>query len=115
MDNISTILFISLLSRFSSFLCYTEHISCPMKYLDEVTLTHKTVLLRVDFNVSLNPNQSIADDARIFHSLPTIKRLLEHHNKLIIIAHLGDPEKRNAADSLTPVAKRLHEYLPQNK
>src|SRR5579872_5639901 len=86
-----------------------------MKYIDEADITHKTVLLRVDFNVSLNPNHSIADDARIKQSLPTIEYLLKHNNKLILIAHLGEPEKRNPNDSLKPVAKRLAEYLPHNK
>src|SRR6266496_1674701 len=86
-----------------------------MKYIDDVTISRKTVLLRVDFNVSLNFNQTIADDVRIRQSLPTIEYLLKHHNKIIIIAHLGEPEKRNPADSLHLVAKRLHEYLPKHK
>ncbi len=86
-----------------------------MKFVDEVSISNKTILLRVDFNVSLNPNHSIADDARIKQSLPTIELLLKHHNKLILIAHLGEPDKRNANDSLKPVAKRLAEYLRHNK
>ena len=86
-----------------------------MKFVDEVIITNKTLLLRVDFNVSLNPNHSIADDVRIKQSLPTIELLLKEHNKLILIAHLGEPEKRNPKDSLMPVAKRLAEYLPHNK
>lgn len=86
-----------------------------MKYIDEMSLSNKKVLLRVDFNVSLNPNHTIADDARIKQSLPTITYLLKHNNKIILIAHLGDPEKRNAADSLARIAKRLQEYLPHNK
>lgn len=86
-----------------------------MKYIDQVEIKNKKVLLRVDFNVSLNPNYSIADDARIKQSLPTIEYLLKHHNKLIIIAHLGEPEKRNAPDSLIRVRNRLAEYLPNHK
>lgn len=86
-----------------------------MKYIDEVIISHKRVLLRVDFNVSLNLNQTIADDVRIRQSLPTIEYLLKHHNKIVIIAHLGEPEKRNPESSLHSVAKRLHEYLPKNK
>ena len=86
-----------------------------MKFVDEVEIKNKTVLLRVDFNVSLNPNHSIADDERIRASLPTIEYLLKENNKLILIAHLGEPEKRNAADSLIRVKNRLHEYLPKNK
>lgn len=84
-----------------------------MKFVDEVEIKNKTVLLRVDMNVSLNPNHSIADDARIRQSLPTIEHLLKHNNKLIIIAHLGEPVKRNPADSLIRVKNRLHEYLPK--
>ncbi len=86
-----------------------------MKFVDEVEIKNKTVLLRVDMNVSLNPNHSIADDARIRQSLPTIEYLLKHNNKLIIIAHLGEPVKRNASDSLVRVKNRLHQYLPKYK
>lgn len=86
-----------------------------MKFVDEVTIANKTILLRVDFNVTLNPNHSIADDVRIKQSLPTIEYLLKHKNKLILIAHLGEPEQRNPNDSLAPVEKRLQEYLPKNK
>lgn len=86
-----------------------------MKFVDEIKIANKTILLRVDFNISFNPNHSIADDARIKQSLPTIEYLLKEHNKLILIAHLGEPEKRNQKDSLAPVAKRLAQYLPHNK
>ncbi|HSX09270.1 MAG TPA: phosphoglycerate kinase [Candidatus Saccharimonadales bacterium] len=86
-----------------------------MKFVDEISINNKTILLRVDFNVTLNPNRSIADDVRIRQSIPTIEYLLKHHNKLILIAHLGEPTKRNAHDSLSPVAKKLQEYLPHNK
>lgn len=85
-----------------------------MQFVDEVTITNKTILLRVDFNVSLNPDHAIADDERIKQSLPTIEYLLKGQNKLILVAHLGEPEKRDPNYSLTPVAKRLQEYLPKN-
>lgn len=86
-----------------------------MQYIDEVTITNKTILLRVDFNVSLRPHHVIADDARIKQSLPTIEYLLKEKNKLILIAHLGEPDKRNSSDSLKPIAQRLQEFLPHNK
>src|ERR1700753_2061088 len=95
--------------------CYTGIRNAVMKFIDEVTLKEKTILLRVDFNVTLNPDFSIADDIRIKQSLPTLEYLLKEHNKLILIAHLGEPEKRDPKFSLSPVAKRLHEYLPHNK
>lgn len=86
-----------------------------MRYIDEVSITDKTILLRVDFNVSFSTNHTITDDVRIKQSLPTIRYLLRHHNKLILIAHLGEPEKRNESNSLNRVAKRLQEYFPNNK
>lgn len=82
-----------------------------MKFIDEVEIKNKTVLLRVDFNVSLNPNHSISDDMRIRQALPSIEYLLKHGNKIVLITHLGEPEKRSAADSLIRVKNRLHDYI----
>lgn len=48
-----------------------------MKFIDDASINNKTVLLRVDFNVSLNPHHVIADDARIKQSLPSIEYLFE--------------------------------------
>ena len=84
-------------------------------YIDEVEIKNKTVLLRVDFDVSLNPNRTIADDIRIQKNLPTIKYLLKNNNKLICVAKLDRPKTRDPKLSLMPVVKRLREYLPDYK
>lgn len=84
-------------------------------YIDEVEIKNKRVFLRVDLNVSLNPNYSIADDERIRQSIPTIKHLLEKKNKLIIVSHLDRPKKRDPNLSLKVVVERLREYLPKVK
>ncbi len=83
-----------------------------MKYIDEHPIHNKRILLRVDFNVSLNPKHQIADDARIRQTLPTIEFLLKNNNRLIIISHLGRPHGRDLKLSLEPVQKRLQELLP---
>jgi phosphoglycerate kinase len=85
-----------------------------IQYIDQTEITNKRVLLRVDFNVSLNPNATIADDARIQQALPTIKQLLKNNNKLIIISHLDRPKDRDPKLSLKPVCERLHEYVPDH-
>ena len=64
-------------------------------YIDEVEIKNKIVLLRVDFDVSLNPDQTIADDVRIQRNLPTIKYLLKNNNRLICVAKLDRPKYRD--------------------
>ncbi len=85
-------------------------------FIDEVDIANKRVLLRVDFNVSMTNNSlSISDDARIKQSLPTIQKLLEKNNKLILVSHLGRPTGRDSKFSLKIVADKLQSFLPNNK
>jgi len=84
-------------------------------YIDEVDIKNKTVLLRADFDVSLNPDRTIADDVRIQKNLPTIRYLLKNGNRLICVAKLDRPKIRNSKLSLMPVVKRLNKYLPDYK
>lgn len=86
-----------------------------IKFIDQELIENKRVLLRVDFNVSLNPNYTIADDARIRKALPTINALLKNRNKLIIVSHLGRPTGRDPEYSMTVVGEKLKEYLPDYK
>lgn len=86
-----------------------------IKYIDEVEIKNKKVLLRVDFNVSLNPDFTIADDARIRQSLPTINYLLNRNNRLILICHLDRPKARDPKYSVKIVAEKLQEYLSDYK
>ncbi|MFN4212922.1 MAG: phosphoglycerate kinase [Microgenomates group bacterium] len=85
---------------------------CKITYIDEVEIKRKTVLLRVDFNVSLNPDHSISNDERIKQSLPTITYLLKNDNRLIIISHLGRPKSYDKTLSLKIVVDQLKKYLP---
>lgn len=86
-----------------------------IKYISDSTPKNKRVLLRVDFNVSLNENYTISNDARITQSLPTIKLLLKNNNTLILISHLGRPKTHDPKLSLKKVALRLASYLPDYK
>lgn len=80
-------------------------------FIDEVDLQNKIILLRCDFDVSLNPNYSIADDARIKNNLPTINYLLKKKNKLICVAKLDRPKGRDPKLSLKIVTDRLNQYI----
>jgi phosphoglycerate kinase len=70
----------------------------------------KRVLLRADFNVPLK-NGKVADDYKIFKSLPTIKYLIKSKAAVIIVSHLGRPRGYDSKLSLKPVAKYLESLL----
>ncbi len=91
------------------------HLS-QIRFIDERQPKNKRVLLRVDFNVSLNPNSlTIADDARIRQAIPTIQLLLQNNNKIIIASHLGRPKgEPDPKYSLRIICNQLKKYLPDN-
>ena len=80
--------------------------------INDVDLTGKRCLVRVDFNVPLDEALAITDDTRIVASLPTINALLSKGASIILMSHLGRPKgKPTPKYSLAPVAKRLSELL----
>lgn len=82
-----------------------------MHFIDETPIQDTTVLVRVDFNVSLNKDHTIANDERIRQSIPTLKHLLEQNNKLILVSHLGEPKEKDLTYSLQPIVTDLQTYL----
>ncbi len=85
-----------------------------MLALKDLNLRDKTVFLRVDFNVPLDKEQNITNDARIQAALPTLEFLLDNGAKVIAASHLGRPKGKVVPElSLKPVAQRLQELIPQ--
>lgn len=68
----------------------------------------KQALVRVDFNVPMDENKHITDDARIQGALPTIAYLLDHGASVVLMSHLGRPKGGpDPKYSLEPVAAYL--------
>lgn len=84
------------------------------KSLEDIALQSKRVLVRLDFNVPMDADGNITDDRRIRESLKTIKYLMQHKAKAILMSHLGRPKgKFDLKYSLEPVARRLSELIGQ--
>lgn len=83
------------------------------KTLKDLNVDGKRVLVRVDYNVPISSETGeISDDTRIVASLDTIKYLLDHNAKVILMSHLGRPKNGPEKKfSLEPVAKKLSELI----
>lgn len=76
--------------------------------IQDMDVSNKRVLVRVDFNVPLDEQNQITDDRRITEALPTINYLVQNNAKVILMSHFGRPKgKFNEKYSLKPVAERL--------
>ena len=79
--------------------------------LRDIDLINKNVLVRVDFNVTLDKG-NITDDSRIRAVIPTIKYLQEQNAKIILCSHLGRPDGMVIDEmKLRPIAASLSEIL----
>lgn len=63
-----------------------------MKTLENFNFKGEKALIRVDFNVPLNDQFEITDDARIQAALPTIQKILADGGSCILMSHLGRPK-----------------------
>jgi len=84
-----------------------------MRTIKDVNFDNKRVIIRVDFNVPLDPNGEIVSDNRIVETLPTLKYILEHNAKqIILMSHLGKPDGKVVEKlKMDKVALRLEKLL----
>ncbi|MEL6987961.1 MAG: phosphoglycerate kinase, partial [Bacteroidota bacterium] len=69
------------------------------------------VLTRVDFNVPLDKAFNITDDTRMQKALPTLKHILDNEGALIIMSHLGRPQKKKKEDGSIDVERFTLRHL----
>ena len=80
--------------------------------LSDAQLQGKRALVRADLNVPLDPNGEITDDTRVRAEIPTLRYLLDHGAKPVVLSHLGRPKgKPNPKYTLEPVARRLRQLM----
>jgi len=88
-----------------------------LKTIDALQLAGKRVFIRVDFNVPLDEQGQVTDDARIRAALPTIQYAMAQKAKVILASHLGRPKGKpedREKFTLEPAAVRLSELLAQD-
>jgi phosphoglycerate kinase len=82
------------------------------KTIDDINVSGKTVLMRVDFNVPIKDGQ-VVNDKRIVGALPSIEKLLASGCRLVLMSHCGRPAGKGyeAEFSNKPAAERLGRLL----
>ncbi|MBD5226832.1 MAG: phosphoglycerate kinase [Bacteroidales bacterium] len=83
-----------------------------MANIDSYNFANKKAIVRVDFNVPLNEDGTIADDTRIRGALPTLKKILADGGSLILMSHMGKPKgKVNEKLSLSQIREAVAKAL----
>lgn len=86
-----------------------------MNKLKNMNVDNKKVIVRVDYNVPIK-NDIIMDNNRIVQSLETIKYLISHNAKIILLSHLGKVKsvEDKSKNTLKPVKTELERLLGVN-
>jgi phosphoglycerate kinase len=79
--------------------------------LQDLDLTGRRALIRVDFNVPMNEAFEITDDTRIRAALPTIEYVLRQGASVVLMSHLGRPKGPSEALSLRHLVPHLSQLL----
>ena len=82
-----------------------------MNTLNDFEFSGKRALIRVDFNVPLTSDLKVADTTRIESAKPTIKHIINHGGRCILMSHLGRPKANEPEFSLQHIVDSVSEIL----
>ena len=87
--------------------------------IEDIDVSGKHVLMRVDFNVPQHEDGTVRDDTRIRAALQSINYVRERDGKLILMSHLGRPKKAKTDEEraklkLDPIADHLRGIVGGN-
>ena len=74
-------------------------------------LAGRIILLRTDYNLPLDASGQVADQTRLIESLDSLRALQEKDAKVLILAHLGNPQGTDPQFSLRPIVRPLETLL----
>ncbi len=72
--------------------------------IQKVNFNQKTVLVRCDFNVSINERGEVVDDLRIRIAIPTIDKIINDGGKVVLLSHAS---KEMGLGILRPILEKL--------
>lgn len=85
-----------------------------VKTIEQIDITNKRVLIRVDYNVPLDEDFQVSDDKRIYESIKTIRYALEKNCKVILVSHMGRPKGQTLKEySLKHILGSVEKHLGQ--
>ena len=82
-----------------------------IKSIENFQIEDKRLFLRLDLNVPMNDDGTIADDTRIRAAMPTIQYAIDKGAKIMMASHFGRPKGVEEKYSLEPVAAYLTKAL----
>ncbi len=83
-----------------------------IRTLDQLDVTGKRALVRVDLNVPVDGNRQVTDRMRLEAIVPTIRTLVDAGARIVLLSHFGRPKgKPDPALSLDTVVYALSETL----